>query len=146
MYNTYIHIHTYIHTHIHVYVFIYTNMHANALTYVHIFVHTGLVCKSPPFPKGAVTVEVALNGQQYSPHTTQVLYFEPPAGTKLYCKHDIFRRFFVPCTSQVLYFEPPAGTTLYYKHDFFRRFWPFKIENVIQSSMGWLRKVGSINL
>jgi len=40
--------------------------------------HQAVACKSPPFPKGNVTVEVALNGQQYSPHTATLVYFEPP--------------------------------------------------------------------
>ena len=38
----------------------------------------GVLCKSPPFPRGYVTVEVALNGQQFSEHTSKLLYFEPP--------------------------------------------------------------------
>ena len=37
-----------------------------------------LVCKSPPLPAGAVTVQVALNGQQYSPNAGELVYYEPP--------------------------------------------------------------------
>jgi hypothetical protein len=43
----------------------------------------GVICKSPPLPKGKVSVEVALNGQQFSAHAGTLLYFEPPMLLRL---------------------------------------------------------------
>jgi hypothetical protein len=42
-----------------------------------------LLCWSPPFPKGKVVVEVALNGQQVSPNGCEVIYFEPPKVVRM---------------------------------------------------------------
>ena len=39
----------------------------------------GVICKSPPLGKGKVSVEIALNGQQFSAHAGTLLYFEPPS-------------------------------------------------------------------